>query len=887
MLTKIKKLFVLVMFAAFAFVLVGCGGGIKGALKDITLPAEVTEDFTLSNVAVEGAVTTWTSNSDAIVIDGNYAEVFRPSGTDAEVTLTATVTLGEQTVTKDFVVVVKCLSAPDAIKINTGSLIAGENGIFYISKGQEVQLEIEVEDDGMSTEVTWSSKSKKRAEVTADGVLKGLELGSTTITATSTSNPNATASFELEVVEDSNPMKVLLNNKNYIENEIPRFITETYMFPAPYNKDVEAVYTDSLGGVLEGGWYVYAEGVDRQETIYCALTYKGQLTEFEFIISVVANAEDNEFLALDYAEQELDKIFKGYVGTGDKIGADIVVPEEFSAVDAMYDVTLSYDVVTDYQPLPIKFAAVGEEGSEVYTAVYTKPNDDANVRVEIYCRTANVDKVIRYNVVAAGYTQEEKIQYLKENVLPQANADGLYKLVCSHVTLPTGDTTGKFGALSIEWTSSDESVITSAGKFANPNLASEASVTLTAKITYKGTVNDSFKFEDTISYEYAVFPAENEAQSVALQVSNYIDAPEFLDQIKYFPYGDKERGTNVLPLPRTVGEIAPDMDAKYLDLEIVWGSSEEGLISSDFELLKQYLRYHEAVLTYTITIDGASATNEVVINVGITKVKNTIYIGGNFVYYQTGGGNNSGDVLCSLSKFDSPVGVVGANGKIWGFSYNNGYFNGLTWYIDLTDDEGVTTRYQYFAATGGYMTLDDQYNIDLTDPKNPVITLNEELNANIGTNYGGNWASVYYNASDKDVKVPMSPYTGGSSPFVDEAGVAIPWTAHPNAKSNIIDRENAFGMDGYRVGFVTDATGKVVFGNGESQIQNICDLNGNGVMDEADYWITIPAGGYAYTPKTQQNNAAIVGKFCVKDIQLTFETFEAYIDDEVGTFTHE
>ena len=121
-----------------------------------------------------------------------------------------------------------------------------------------------------------------------------------------------------------------------------------------------------------------------------------------------------------------DKIFAGYVGTGDKIGADIVVPEEFSAVDAMYDVTLSYDVVTDYQPLPIKFAAVGEEGSEVYTAVYTKPNDDANVRVEVYCRTANVDKVIRYNVVAAGYTQEEKIQYLKENekqVMPRKEYD--------------------------------------------------------------------------------------------------------------------------------------------------------------------------------------------------------------------------------------------------------------------------------------------------------------------------------------------------------------------------------------------------------------------------------------------------------------------------------
>ena len=145
MLTKIKKMFVLVMLAAFVFALTGCGGGIKGALEAITLDAEVTEGFALPTVNLEGAVTTWSSNSDAIVIDDTYADVVRPSLSDVEVILTATVTQGEKTMTKDFVVVVKCYEAPDAINIIVKGLkaVEGEKDTYYIIAGKEVQLEIE------------------------------------------------------------------------------------------------------------------------------------------------------------------------------------------------------------------------------------------------------------------------------------------------------------------------------------------------------------------------------------------------------------------------------------------------------------------------------------------------------------------------------------------------------------------------------------------------------------------------------------------------------------------------------------------------------------------------------------------------------------------------
>lgn len=907
MLTKIKKMFVLVMFAAFVFALTGCGGGLKGALDDLSIDAEVTEGFALPTVALEGAVTTWTSNNDAIVIDETYADVIRPSLSDVEVTLTATVTQGEKTESKDFVVVVKCLLAPDAININVGGLkaVEGKTDTYYLVAGKEAQFEIEVADEEMSKEVTWTV-SNSRATVSADGLVKGVKYGEVKITATSTSagagGVAITDSVTLEVVEHENPLQVLLANKKAIEAQIPRFISSTYEFPMAPNEEVDTLYFDATSdrtndeNAFYYGEYAYVEGPDRQETIYCVLRYKGEVVEFEFVISVVTNEEDNEFLALDYAQAELDKVFGQYIGGQNKVSADMEVPAAFTADEAMYDVEISYDSVTDYTPTPIDVNSV--DGKLV--AQYTKPNDDSIVRIEAYFKTANVDRVVRYNLTAAGYTQEEIVEYLTANVLPQPAADGSYSLVCAHMTLPTGDTTGKFGKLEIEWASSKEEVLSSAGRFANPNLAAPEVVTLTATIKYAGTVGAQFAFETTKAIEVEVKPAENKAQAVALQVSNYVSAPEFMEKISYFPFGKKDRLdadgniTNVMPLPKKVSELTSEM-AEYADLEIKWSATEEGLLDENYKLLKQYLRYHEVALTYSVTVDGNTATNEVVINVGITQVKNTIYIGGNY-YQQTGGGDVAGDVLCQLSKFDSPVGVLPGAAKTWGYSYSQGQFNGLTWYIDKTDENGVTTRYQYFAAVNGFITLDDQYKIELANPEDKtsvVITLNEEINKLIGTNYGGNWACIYHNISDKEVKIPLSPYTGGPSPFKDAEGVEIKWENHPWKKANKIDRENAFGLDGYRAGFVADKDGNIVLGNGENYFQAAYDVNSDGQMTEDDFWVTIPAGGYAYTSRTQQNNLTIMGKFCEVGVQLNMEMFDPYFSspdgssEGLGSFKHE
>lgn len=877
MLTKIKKMFVLVMLAAFVFALTGCGGGIKGALNAIVIDTEVTEGFALPTVQLEGAVTTWSSNNDAIVIDETYADVIRPSLSDVEVTLTATVTLGEKTETKDFVVVVKCLLAPDAININVGNLkaVEGKADTYYLVMGEEAQFEIEVADEEMSTEVTWSAQNKRVS--VENGLVKGLGYGEVKVTATSTSaganGAAITDSVTLVVVEHLNPLQVLLNNKKAIEQSIPQFIYEDYTFEAAPNSEVVTdFYLGSMdeANKLYYGEYVYVPGVDRQETIVCNLTYQGESTDFEFVISVVSDPENNEFLALDYAQAAVDKIFADYVGGKNKVAADIEVPAGFTAEEAMYDVEISYDSVTDYSPTPIDVNTVtGEDGVAKKVAQYTKPNDDASVRLEVYFKCANVDRVVRYSLLAAGYTKDEIVEYLNANVLPKPADDGTYSLVCSHMTLPTADTTGKFSTVVIEWASSDEAVLSSTGRFANPELAAPKTVTLTATIKYAGDTGAQFGFEESKSFEIEVKPAENKAQAIALQISNYISAPEFMDKISYFPFGLPGReGGNTMPLPKKVSDLTTEM-AEYADLEIAWSASEDGLLDENFKLKKQYLRYHEVVLTYGITYEGNTATNEVVINVGIAKNKNTIYIGGFFAQDQSGGGIYAGDALPQLSKFDSIQGTLTGRGQQYGAAYGHAMFGGYTYSLEYTEEDGSVNTYMFFVQLGTIIEIDESFSVDPETGKNPV--LNEFSTKYFGS--GNNWSLFFVNKTDKEVKVPMSPAgTLGDALFIDPAtGEKIPYTAHPHG----VGRENSVAFDGYRTGFCADADGKVVFGNGDKVIQNICAKTEN-VADMENYWVTIPANGYGMSYKTQCNNATVTGKFCVLDVVLDIQYFEPY-----------
>ncbi len=95
------------------------GAKAKSAIDGVTLSDNIfSENFTLPTEGKFDTVITWSSSDSAIAIDGANAVVTRPTEEegDKEVTLTASVTVGEATETKEFTVTVPAVITADIIK---------------------------------------------------------------------------------------------------------------------------------------------------------------------------------------------------------------------------------------------------------------------------------------------------------------------------------------------------------------------------------------------------------------------------------------------------------------------------------------------------------------------------------------------------------------------------------------------------------------------------------------------------------------------------------------------------------------------------------------------------------------------------------------------------
>ena len=113
----LKILCALALFATVPTVLTACGENssivdenqemVDSALKELTVDAEVSNNFRLVVSAKGGVAISWVSNNEAITINGSDAIVNQSTENDISVKLTATATKGNATGTRDFTIVVK------------------------------------------------------------------------------------------------------------------------------------------------------------------------------------------------------------------------------------------------------------------------------------------------------------------------------------------------------------------------------------------------------------------------------------------------------------------------------------------------------------------------------------------------------------------------------------------------------------------------------------------------------------------------------------------------------------------------------------------------------------------------------------------------------------
>lgn len=656
----------------------------------------------------------------------------------------------------------------------------------------------------------WSTSDASVATVDGLGNVSALKSGSVTITATSALDNTIKNDFELEVFEEGTDTEIALNAMAYIKANMPEFANADFDLPVYPNDKLIVTWTKADATAITDG--VFAVGTiagDSQTAVTCKVEYGTFSIEEVLPLKLVQNLDDNGFKTNQIIKDYLDAYFYNYTKTNpDKLAANVILPTQVKGS------TIAW--------------ATNNAAILSKTGEYVRPNDDQIVTLSATVSTSGVGMPLEYKVFVKGYTIEEKVEYILTTGDLAAYKDLQAQ---SNIVLPTRDS--KFNLL-MSWSSSAVTVMDNVGAYVNRDLAEDTDVVYTVTFTddrttpaptATGTVN--VKALKATPTSQAVYDFTHDAALMA-------SIPT------YFPYGVANRvgGNTISGLPVAL--------TGHDGVTIEWAGNPEDFNGTT--LKTQYLRYHESLLTATFKKEGVASTAiSFVVNTGISNDANAMYIGGRFSEQTTTVVNDKYDLLNTFSYWDKAVGKTTYTGQQYWSA-----FSGMTFYVNADVDNPVAPtsfavnptgkRYQYFAMdfVVAYITAVDEAG---------KITGVEY--ANLREKTGGNWAILFVNLTDKVAKADLAAHAAGNG--TDD----LPWIAFGL-------REGALTFDGFRKGFVADATGKVVLGSRFGVLQD--------ALPSTARTVDIPAGGYGMTFKTQENQP-VVGIFCQPDAVLTFERY--------------
>lgn len=812
---KRNSFLVVLLLFALAFLFVGC--------KDEEIPEEQIPILVVSNLELKTEVDNTVSINaqiGGVELPDEFQLEFASSNTNVatvnENGIVQAKAVGEATITvsiKDYpdqklevkVIVVAKQEIPDKTIVEqfapTSVEILGQSSMDI---GTTEKFPVFVRPTTAYQRLVWVSSDPEIASVDAEGNVTAKAMGTVTITAYSAIAPDVRHSVDVLVKETGEDHEIVAKALAYVKERMPKYVTETFDLPVYPNPDVTITWKNALGVELEDNQYVYENVThDQVDAVICLIEYGFATREESIPLKLVADPEHNNFENLELISFYLDILFADYLAN--KVDGDLPLPTGLKGATIVWSTTKSEVITT--------------------AGKFTKPNNDTSVRLTALVTSGPVSQTFNFDLVAKGYTQQEKIDYmLTEGVLKSlvgfsTNGD---------IALPTFEP--RFG-LSLTWESDNEEVFSNSGVYMQRALAEDTEVKFTATVK-EGDLEFDIKAEVTVTALAAT--------DTSKAVYDFLRNEELLESLpKYFPYGviGRESGNEIVGLPTTL--------EGHDGVTIEWEGNPE-----DFDglvLKTQYLRYHETYLTATFTKKDVAPTSiKILLNTGVAQSNDTVNIGGRFSEQAVKGGDIEWDLLNTFSYWDLPVGeVTYKTQQYWSF------WSGYTWYIDAETDRtstleqvepGEGKRYQYFAMD--FVTV---YIMDV-DADGKVTDWEY---GNLREKTGGNWGVFFVNLSGKAAKIPLATHGAGNG--TDE----LPWVSQGA-------RENALTFDGYRKGFVTDETGKVIIGSGFGTLQD--------VLPSTTREIEIPVGGYGMSFKTQEN-LPIVGVFCHPDTTLTFEKY--------------
>lgn len=824
MFIKTKKWLIAIMAILMLVVFAGCNSTVK--------PAEITIQG--SNEVVVGEMASYTVKvnpaeaSKDVTFESNNSEVLEitESGIatakkEGNVVITAKSKVAEVEATLN-IRVVKLIIAVDTIEVY---------GVDSLTVGDTTTLGVDITPENATDKtVSWTSSNPEVATVDNEGVVTTLKPGVATITATSNFDNNLTSQIIIEVFEEGSPQDICLRARDYVLNNLPRYIDGDFTLPKYDNSNVEIVY--QLAGnktpfkAEEDGSvkFVFPKNVDADQKRILTFTISyvdGQTTASlepaEAVLRLCLDAEDNDFVRLDEAISKIDELFTKYTKEdGEEVATNLEFPQSVETSLGKVALSWSSDVNT----------TIGSDGT------YIRPNDNTRVIISTVFTVYEMKegeggelvfdetKILnsegaKYKVVAHGYTKEEKIEFLKQNELAPYFGEAEFSCM-GHTRFPSGD--ARFGT-TFTWVSPDQTMMSNEGKLLKTDFDTIQKLTYKVKVKYDVKMNE---FEEELDVFVNIKPFTTTADAAAFSLSNN-EGEQFT---KYFPWGRVEG--NILTLPSTIAEypeatIAWSCEDKLQRQSQTYRSTskpqedtyEEDLIwtiaGNEATLNVQPLRYTESKLIATVSLGGNTSVYEHIINVGIAEKANTNYVGMQRSYSASTKNPTQGlDFLSQLSPWDLPYQAQTgwAYGEIMQYyTMGNGYSGtgqgaeGHAWsgYTYYWDDPVSGRRQQFFASAPHFMEFIGAYAKDEVAEFNADKSVVAEGFAKVGTKQDtGNFGYFMWNNSEVEVKVPTA-YVNVSSSSYNNKGVPA-------------SRENFISIDSYRYGAIYDKDGNVVFG---------------------------------------------------------------------------
>lgn len=644
--------------------------------------------------------------------------------------------------------------APESFYMDVANVKVGETTEVYLD-------EFDPEDAYQG--LIFTSSNPEIATVDADGKVTGVRPGACTITATSVLDPEVSVSYDDFEVEDAlSDLEVLARELAYLQAQLPNFVTETYEFPKPWNTSVEVTWTVNGVAAADGKLVVENLTDDVKNTIAVQVLYNGESDQATgAVIWSVKDAKVNSFTRVEKAVAAADALMAEYALAGAQVTGDLTLPATIFGCAMNWATTNSAVIATD--------------------GTYTRPLDNKAVTLSINATYGeNIGKG-SYNVVAKGYTAEEKADYIMANVF--ANLAG--KEVNTDLVLPNFD--NLFGA-KLTYKSGDAAVYGDDGKLvAAPAEAKEVKFTVTIDYAIAGNAADNFKLERELVVK--AVPATKASEAVQAWLAT--DAGKAFGKVAHTPYGT-EAG-NVLALP-TEG-YAWDVDAVKLavknqaedeDLYQIFTLTEDKKV----KLNAQYLRYTLVNLTGVYTADDGSKANiNLFLNVGVSETPHVIYTG-TWRSSDQGDGSLSEiqgkyDITSNVSYFDKKVGNIAT-------TYGSGWWSGYV--MTTTDENGQVWKSYVMEMMTAYIELDDK--------GNAVFNV-----ANINGGNGGNWGVFFVNNTGEDVNIEVGTY--GTTAYFLADGSEI----------GSVGSRNNLAMDGYAPGMILAADGTVLHKSTDDKLE--------------------------------------------------------------------